>query len=69
MKAVLIEGLPLKASNNNIKAFLKRRLGKGAKFDENKVILDRDDRGKSTGIAWIFLYDNKTIIDLLYLHE
>ena len=53
---------------DNLFAFLKKKLGPTAEIEKNKIIIDRDIRGKSLGVAWVFTADRPTIIKLLYLH-
>jgi len=43
-------------------------LSKKAKWDESKLSLDRDERGKFRGVAWLLVEDQDTIIELLWLH-
>lgn len=54
---IKITNLPAKASLENVIHWLEQKLGKDAKYDPKKIVLDRDSTGHSLRRAWMACSD------------
>lgn len=66
--AIKIENLPRKAQENNIKNFLLKKV-KTLKDTEYDLAIERNDRGKFSGLCWFASKDKKALAAVLRLHN